>query len=122
MDIQHIEIAGQPFVLMPRKDYDILAELQENAEDIAAYDASMAARDPNEEGFPESFVDDILDASNAGEPLIPIWRKYRGMTQAVLAEKAGVTQAYISDMEAGKKEASLKAIAKVLACNLDDLV
>ena len=125
MDIQHVELAGQPFVLIPRRDFDALAALQEDADDLAAFDAAMAARADDEESFSEAFVDQLLEASNQGEPLLPIWRKYRGLTQTQLADAAGVTQVYISDIESGKKEGSvrvLKAIAECLDCDLDDLV
>ena len=63
--------------------------------DVAAFDAIMASRATNEEGFPSDFVDEILKASNQGNPLVPIWRKYRGLTQAELAKKAGVTHPFV---------------------------
>ena len=125
MDIQHIELSGQPFVLMPRKDFDALAAFQEELDDVAAFDAIMAARAEDEEGFSIDFVNQLLAASDKGKPLLPIWRKYRGLTQTQLADAAGVTQVYISDIESGKKEGSvrvLKAIAECLDCDLDDLV
>lgn len=125
MEIQHIELSGQPFVIIPKGDYERMVELDEMADDVATFNAIMAARDPDEEALPLEFCEELFAATDAGQPLIPIWRKYRGLTQAELAKAAGVTQAYISDIESGKKEGgitTLKAIAQCLGCDLDDLV
>ena len=56
---------------------------------------------------------------------VKVWRKYRKMSQTVLAEQIGTSQAYIAQIEAGKREGSIKvltAIAGVLQVDLDDLV
>ena len=47
------------------------------------------------------------------------------MTVAALAEKAGITQPYLSQIETGKREGTLqtmKGIAEALKIGLDDLV
>lgn len=52
-------------------------------------------------------------------------RKIAGLSQNELAQKAGVSQATISDIEAGNTNAprvdTLQAIARVLGCTIDDL-
>lgn len=53
------------------------------------------------------------------------YRDQRGMTQGDLAEKAGVTQSFISDMEGNKKAPSTKTmilIAEALGVTLDALL
>ncbi|RIK93959.1 MAG: transcriptional regulator [Proteobacteria bacterium] len=76
-------------------------------------------------GEEELIPDDIVGSLLSGENPVKVWRAHRGMTQADLAKLAGVTQAYLSDIEAGKKTGSarvLKALAAALNIDLDDLV
>jgi len=49
---------------------------------------------------------------------LQLWRKKRGMSQALLAQKAGVPQPNLSDMERGEKEVSLRTL-RALAFALD---
>ena len=44
-------------------------------------------------------------------------RNWRGLTQAEVADKAGLTQGYLSDLESGKREgapATLRKIAEAM--------
>jgi len=86
-------------------------------DDVKAYDEAMAN---DEEMFPSELVDRLI----AGENKIKVWREYRGISQATLAEKANMAQASIAQMEGGKRigsVATLKKIAQVLRLDLDDL-
>jgi len=49
---------------------------------------------------------------------LTLWRKKRGLSQAALAEKAGVPQPNLSDMERGEKEVSLRTL-RALALALE---
>jgi transcriptional regulator with XRE-family HTH domain len=49
---------------------------------------------------------------------LQLWRKKRGMSQTLLAQKAGVPQPNLSDMERGEKEVSLRTL-RALAFALD---
>ena len=67
----------------------------------------------------------VWDAIEGGEHPVRAIREFRGLTQIDVAEKAGLGQGYIADIEAGKKTgsaASLKAIAAVLGVPLDVVV
>lgn len=67
----------------------------------------------------------MVDRILAGENLVRVWREHRGLTVAGLAEKAGITQPYLSQIETGKREgtlATMKKIASALRVKLDDLV
>lgn len=59
--------------------------------------------------FPAEFVDKLFDTDNK----IGVWREYRGMTMTALAEAVGVSQGYISDIESGKKDGSIKVIKAI---------
>jgi transcriptional regulator with XRE-family HTH domain len=53
------------------------------------------------------------------------WRRYRGLTQEKLAERAGVTQGMISHLENGRTDYSghiLTALAEALNCEPVDLL
>ncbi len=52
-------------------------------------------------------------------------REHRGITQVQLAEKVGITQAMLCQIERGTKNPSLQVgaeIAKSLSCKVDDLL
>ena len=86
-DLLHIQ--GQPYVLVPLHDY-----------------RAMVSSGGNDE-----LPDDILDAITAREQHpIKILRKYRGMTQAELAEKADISRPYLTEIETGKKDGSIRAM------------
>jgi DNA-binding XRE family transcriptional regulator len=73
------------------------------------------------ESLPAEMVKRILD----GENPVRVWREHRGMTTTELAEKAGVSQSYISQIESEKREGTVKTmkkIAEALGVDIDDLV
>lgn len=60
-----------------------------------------------------------------GESPVRVWRVARGLSIHALAGKAGISAAYLSEIENGKKEPSLqvlRAIAEALALDAGDLV
>jgi|SRR5579872_7241086 len=60
-----------------------------------------------------------------GEHPVRIWREFRGLSMQALADKSGVSQSYLSEIETGRKPgsvAALKAIAAALDATIDDLV
>ncbi|WP_275784010.1 helix-turn-helix domain-containing protein [Pararhizobium gei] len=116
---------GEEMVLLSRSDYNMLikqSELVEDLEDllaVKAYESRVAAGE--EERVPAEFVDRLIN----GEHPVRVWREFRGLSAKDLAAAAGISTAYISEIETGKKEGSisvLKAIARVLRLDLDDVV
>jgi len=87
--------------------------------DIQDYDNAKAALERGEdELIPGAVIDAILDGANA----IKTWREYRKLAQPELAEKAGISVPYLSQLETNKRKGSLKvlsAIAKALGISLD---
>lgn len=60
-----------------------------------------------------------------GESPVRVWREQRGMTQRALAEAAGINAAYLSEIEAGKKPGSARAmlgLARALALDIEELL
>lgn len=88
------------------------------AADTALFDTVRAADD----GFriPAAVAHAILD----GEHPVKAWRDQRGLTQEVLAEQAGISKAYLCQIETRKRVGALKtlkALAKALAVGVEEL-
>jgi DNA-binding XRE family transcriptional regulator len=113
---------GTEMVVVPRAEYDALVAAAEDAEDVLIAERSLARIAAGEvELIPDSEVDAYLDAPTP----LAFWRKKRGLTQTALAKTVGVTQAYLSEIESGKKEARvsvLKELAAALKVTVDELV
>jgi DNA-binding XRE family transcriptional regulator len=122
MSAQFIEIEGKQVVVIPADDYRILVEKAEMLDDVAAYDrarAALAAGD--DELVPAQVANAILD----GENPVRVWRQHREMSQIQLAQAAGISQAYLAQIETGKREGTLRlyrSLAEALRVDLDDLV
>jgi DNA-binding XRE family transcriptional regulator len=98
-----------------------LQEELEILQDIRDYNEAKRAIAAGEELVPGDIVFAILD----GENPVKVWREYRGMTQQQLAEAAGISASYLSQIESGKRTDSaevLVAIAKALRLTVDDLL
>lgn len=123
MSIQIIESNGVPeYAVVPIADYRALIEKAEMLDDVAAFDKAEAILAAGEDELvPSHVIDSLLANVNA----VKVWREYRGMSQATLADAAGLSQAYIAQIETGKREGRVdayRAIANVLKVNIDDLV
>jgi DNA-binding XRE family transcriptional regulator len=123
MSIQVIERDGKPeWAVLPYETYLELVEQAEMIEDVSEYDrikAALAAGE--EEEIPSEVVYALLDGTNP----VKVWREYRHLTQAQVAESAGISVPYLSQIEAGKRQASarvLRAISVSLNVTIDDLV
>ena len=122
MNAQMIEKDGRiEWAVIPYADYQKLLQAMEMLEDIRAYDAAKAEMQADEELIPSAIVYALLD----GENPIRVWREYRTLTQQQLAEKAGISKPYLSQLEAGKRRGStnvLQTIAHVLGVSIEDLI
>ena len=82
--------------------------------DAAIYDARKAALASGRDGvLPAEVCARLL----RGDRLLKALRKWRGVTQTELAEKTGLAQGYLSDLESGRRTgapATLKLIAQAL--------
>jgi DNA-binding XRE family transcriptional regulator len=121
-NIQLIERDGKPeWAVLPYDEYLKLLEQAEMLEDIRDYDIAKAELENGEdELIPSEVVEALLD----GENPIKVWREYRGLTQQQLADTAGISKPYLSQIETGKRKGAvdiLSTIAKALNVSLDDL-
>lgn len=109
-------------ITIPRDEYN---RLRAAAEDLADMQAFAAAQDALaagvEELIPAAFANRLLD----GENPVRVYRDLRGLTQAALAEKAGLGRVTVAEIETGRKQgsvATLRALGRALGVQMDDLV
>ena len=103
-DLLHIQ--GKPYVLVPLHDF-----------------RAMTGRGgaDNDNTLPPEILDQL--AARQRHPL-RILRDHRGLTQAELAKKAGISRPYLTEIETGRKEGSIramKALAQVLETDISFL-
>lgn len=122
MKAQIIEKNGHPeFAVIPYVDYQHFLELLEDEADarsVAEFHEAYTA------GREFMVPDEILRAELTGESPIRLWRGHRGLTQQALANRAGISKPYLSQIETGKRQGTietLSAIARSLDVPLDVL-
>jgi DNA-binding XRE family transcriptional regulator len=113
---------GDQMAVIPLTEYERLVEAAEDLADVRAYDEAMRRLASGEDELvPAETVNRILDGENA----LRVWREYRGLTVKQLAEKAGVSAPFVSQIETGQREGSvetMRKLAEALKASLDDLV
>jgi DNA-binding Xre family transcriptional regulator len=108
-------------VLLRRADYEALVRRAEDVADavqIRAAEARVAA------GEDEYVPIELTKRLMAGEVPVRVWREHRGLSARALAARAGISAAYLSQIETGKKPGSFDAMAKVaraLGVDMEDL-
>lgn len=122
MSVQLILKEGQPeYAVIPYDTYMRLVEDAEMLADIRDYDTARQSVAEGEELVPAEVVYALLDGGNP----IRVWREHRGLSQAELAIRAGISASYLSQLESGKRDGTMEVLATlatVLNLTLDDLV
>ena len=123
MNVQIITApTGERLVVLPEAEYQALVAAAEDASDmktVRSFREKLASGE--EELLPSEMVDRIL----AGESAVRVWRSHRGLTTTALAQAAGISQAYLSQIEKGARQgstASMRKLADALNVSLDDLL
>jgi len=108
-------------VTIPREEYERLRAAAEDLADLQSYDrAKETLAGGADELIPADYANRLLE----GENPLRVYRDLRGLTQAMLAEKAGINRVTVAEIETGRKQGSvtsLRAIAAALDVTLDDL-
>ena len=106
------------YALVPVADYEQLKRAAEDIVDIKA--ANEALLGDRADLIPAEVVHRIAD----GENPVRVWREHRGLKGVELARAAGISPAYLSEIETGKKDGTFRtmtAIGHCLGLPLDDL-
>ncbi|MCK2097545.1 helix-turn-helix domain-containing protein [Thauera aromatica] len=122
MNVQTITRDGKPeYVVLPWAEYRALLQALDDARDAARLDEfARKLASGEEETVPAAVVDALL----CGDNPVKVWREHRGLTQEALAAQAGISKAYLCQIETGKRDGAIKtlrAIAAALRVSVDDL-
>ncbi len=92
MQYDIIHISGKPHVLVPIHDFTALKNAGSN----------------------NNLPDDVMQKITVGPAsAIKVIRKYKNMTQGDLAEAAGISRPYLTEIETGKKDGSIRALKSI---------
>jgi DNA-binding XRE family transcriptional regulator len=108
---------GEELAVLPKREYERLTALAAGEDAGTARlvrNARAALATGTEVVLPKLIVDRIA----SGENPIRVLREWRDMTQAELVVSVGITQGYLSDIEAGKRKGPV-ALHQKLARALD---
>src|SRR6185312_14029077 len=103
--IQFIERDGKrEYAIVPIDVFERLMEAAEDMDDIALYDTAKAADDGTR--IPAEVLYATMDSIHP----IQAWRNYQGMTVQALADKAGISKAFLSQIENRKRVGTIKVL------------
>lgn len=108
-------------VTITADEYRSLLNLKQDMQD-AQFVARTMADIAN--GAP-TLSEDEMDAYLAAPTPLAYWRKRAGKTQTEIAAAAGVSQAFVAQIEAGRRDGTVSVLARIaeaLGVRIDDLV
>lgn len=109
---------GEELVVLPLAEYEALVDARDTI-DHAATLAEIAG------GRQEALTAEEVEAALAEPSPLAFWRKRRGLTQAALAQAAGISQPYLAGLEQAKRKGNpelLLRLARALSVRMEDLV
>ena len=120
--IQIIEtpLGDAAFAAVPIETYRVMVRDLEAYRDLKTGVSELRALDAGEVVLPADVAHRIADGDNP----VRVWREHRGHKAVALARMAGISPAYLSEIETGKKEGTFRtmaALARHLEISLDDL-
>jgi DNA-binding XRE family transcriptional regulator len=104
--------AGEELAILPKSEYERLTKLVAD-EDVGTARIVRDTRDKIAAGREVLLPKAVVDRLAAGENPIRVLREWRAMTQAELVAAIGITQGYLSDLEAGKRKGPLALHQKI---------
>lgn len=117
--VQMLVIDGKRFALLPEEVWERVRDAVEETEDVAEIERFDRADDGVR--IPSAVAFAIADGAHP----VRAWREHRGLSQERLAEAAGLSKAYVSQIESGKRTGgarTLRVLAKALTVTLDALI
>ena len=123
--VQFIKIAdGVELAILPKSEYERLAK-QAADEEIGTARLVQKARDAIATGREMVLPKVVVDRLAAAENPIRVLREWRGTTQVELVAAIGITQGYLSELEAGKRKGPValhQKIARALGVPIEILL
>ncbi len=123
MNVQIIEKNGKPeWAVIPYNEYEKIQEALEDSEDIRDIEEGWRAiQEGTELVVPGEITFSVIEGTHP----VKAWREYRQIKINELAQKAGISAAYLSQIENYKRNPTidtLKAIAQALNIEVDMLI
>lgn len=111
--VQFIKTAGgEELAILPKSEYERLARLVAD-EDLGTARIVHNARNKIAAGREVMVPKAVVDRLAARENPIRVLREWRAMTQTELAVRIGITQGYLSDLEAGRRKGPVALHQKI---------
>ena len=110
--------SGERLAVLPEDEYEALLDIRDGLE---AREAAAAIARGELETLSSEEVDAFLDAVTP----LAFWRGKRKLTQAVLAQRVGISQSYLAGLEKGKRKgdpALFLRLARALDVPMEALV
>lgn len=128
-NLQYIrDEAGKPlFVILPMAEYEKLADVDEfgfpydDETETDLIDVEYEAADNDNATIPHGVVKAKFESS---VNLLGAWRIYRGLSQQEVAEKLGISQGAISQMEQPDnkpQKKTLEKFSKIYGCEVEQM-
>ena len=105
--------AGEELVVITRQDYDHLIASQGFDEDAGTARIIRETDQIVARGEDVPLPEAVWEKLEAGESPIAVIRAWRGITQTQLSQLAGLTQGYISQIEARRKHPTTENLVKI---------
>jgi DNA-binding XRE family transcriptional regulator len=105
---------GEQLVILTHAEYEALLNLaasaEEDADDVALFDARMAdlGKKPH-----ATLPADVNASLLRGDRLLKALRNFKGLTQVQLAQRANLTQGYLSDLESGRRAGTKETLLEL---------
>ena len=119
------DASGQTqFVVLSAEEYALLTQTVEAAREMMDVRIALKANSVDRMGGSDGIPATVAHRIAEGENPVRVWRESRGLKAVALARAAGISPAYLSEIETGKKDGTFRtmaAIARVLNVSLDDL-
>lgn len=113
---------GEDVVILPVADYERLVSLAEDARDLTLAEQALASVNS---GKGEILTEaEMLELLSAPSP-VAFWRRRRSLTQAALSKLVGISQAYLAQIERGKRTGDLRLyrrLAEALDMDIGELL
>jgi len=111
---------GEALAVLPRAEYEALAKAADRYDRAQLRAVERRIKDGREKEYPIAVVEAVAD----GVPPIRAWREDRDLSAAAVAEAAGISAGYLSQIETGRRTGTLRvlrAIAEVIGVTVTEL-
>ena len=112
------------FVVLTAEEYTLLMQTVDAARELMTVRAAIVGKTADRMGGKDGVPATVAHRIAEGQSPVRVWRESRGLKAVALTRAAGISPAYLSEIETGKKDGTFRtmaAIAQVLNVSLDDL-